>query len=181
MSEIKVFENAQLGAVRTVMVDGEPWFVGKEVCGLFGDTNHNRSLSRVDLDDKITRTIDTAGGAQPTTLINESGLYALLFALQPQKANKGVSDAYPLETQERIEKLHAFKRWITHDVIPDIRKHVVRGRRAQSWRKNRRLATHTHVAQLYDQHGRTTNNQRQQRSGRGQSRDRPKLRGRKAV
>ena len=57
------------------------------------------------------------------TVINESGLYALLFAMQPQKAhNHGVSDEYPIEIKERIEKLRRFKRWVTHDVLPTLRK-----------------------------------------------------------
>lgn len=60
---------------------------------------------------------------QKPTVVNESGLYSILFSMQPQKANKhGVSDAYPIETQERIEKLKRFKRWVTHDVLPTIRK-----------------------------------------------------------
>ena len=63
--------------------------------------------------------MDTPGGKQNLTIINETGLYDLLFALQPQKA-RGVSDAY---VDERIEQLKTFKRWITHEVIPTIRKH----------------------------------------------------------
>ena len=69
----------------------------KMFVGYFGDTNHNRSLSRVDEEDKLEHCIvDSMGRMQKAILINESGLYSLLFAMQPQKANKnGVADAYP--------------------------------------------------------------------------------------
>lgn len=86
----------------------------------FGDTNHKRSLSKIDENDKDTYKIDTSGGKQNMIVINESGLYSLLFAMQPQKA-KGVSQNEPL-IQQRIEKLREFKRWVTHDVLPTIRK-----------------------------------------------------------
>lgn len=62
--------------------------------------------------------MDTPGGKQELTIINESGLYTLLFALQPTKA-RGVSDEY---IKERTMQLRNFKRWITHEVIPAIRK-----------------------------------------------------------
>lgn len=124
MNELKIFESQEFGSVRTAIIDGEPWFVGKDVCTLFGDKNHNRSLGRLDEVDRTTVEFNTAGGKQQVVVVNESGLYALLFAMQPQKAHsEGVSDEYPLEVQQRIDKLHAFKRWITHEVIPSIRKH----------------------------------------------------------
>ncbi len=80
---------------------------------------------RIDAEDKaIFEIVDSLGRHQRATIVNESGLYALLFAMQPQKANNnGVSDAYPIEVQKRIENLRVFKRWITHDVIPSVRKH----------------------------------------------------------
>lgn len=124
MNELQVFNNSEFGEIRAVEIDGEPWLIGKDICRLFGDTNHNRTLSRVDDEDKMTVTItDALGRPQKATAINESGLYAVLFAMQPQKANNnGVSDAYPIEVQERIEKLRKFKRWVTHEVLPAIRK-----------------------------------------------------------
>lgn len=124
MNELQVFENNQFGQVRAIMKDGEPWFVAKDVCQVFGDTNHNRSVGRVDEDDKCTvSVVDALGRTQQATAVNESGLYTLLFAMQPQKANNdGVSDAYPILVQERIARLREFKRWITHEVIPSIRK-----------------------------------------------------------
>lgn len=125
MNELQIFNNPEFGAIRTVEIDGEPWLVGKDVCAVFGDKNHNRSLGRVDAEDKrVVPITDSMGRTQQITIINESGLYALLFAMQPQKANNGgVSDAYPIEIQERIDRLRKFKRWITHEVIPSIRKH----------------------------------------------------------
>ena len=123
--EIKIFENAEFGSVRTANINGIPYFIGKDVCEMFGDKNHNRSLGRIDSEDKTkVDLIDNLGRKQSVIAVNESGLYALLFAMQPQKANNdGVSDAYPIEVQERIEKLHKFKRWVTSEVLPSIRKH----------------------------------------------------------
>lgn len=121
--EIQIF-NFEGKEVRTVQIEGEPWFVGKDVCSAFGDKNHNRSISRLDDDDKKVTNLLTGGGKQNIIVINESGLYALLFHMQPQKTNnEGVQDAYPLEVQERIEQLRKFKRWVTGDVLPSIRKH----------------------------------------------------------
>lgn len=124
MNEITIFENPEFGKVRTLQISGEPWFVGKDVCEIFGDKNHNRSIGRVDtVDKRHERITDSLGREQKAVFVNESGLYSLLFAMQPQKANNnGVSDAYPIEVQERIEKLHKFKHWVTSEVLPAIRK-----------------------------------------------------------
>ena len=120
---LQIFKNEEFGEVRTLIVNNEPWFVGKDICVLFGDKNHNRSLSRISDEDKDKFEILTKGGKQTLIFINESGLYSLLFSMQPQKINKkGIQDAYPLETEERIKKLKHFKRWVTHDVLPTIRK-----------------------------------------------------------
>lgn len=89
-----VFDNADFGEVRTVVIDGEPWFVGKDVCEVFGDANHKRSLKRIDEEDKRMVKIQTNGGQQTMTTINESGLYGLLFSMQPAKA-KGVTQNTP--------------------------------------------------------------------------------------
>lgn len=122
MEGLQIFENPEFGAIRTIEIDGEPWFVGKDVCAIFGDTNYRRSLSRVDEIDKNVSQIATPGGVQQMTIINESGLYALLFQMQPQKG-KGVSqNEHPSETVERIQKLQKFKRWVTHEVLPTLRK-----------------------------------------------------------
>lgn len=122
--EIKIFENAEFGSVRTADINGVPYFIGKDVCEMFGDKNHSRSLGRIDSEDKTKiGVVDSLGRKQFVIAVNESGLYSLLFAMQPQKANNnGVSDAYPIEVQERIEKLHKFKRWVTSEILPSIRK-----------------------------------------------------------
>lgn len=124
MNELKIFENTEFGTMRTVIIDDAPWFVGKDICEMFGDKNHNRSLGRVDSEDRqISEITDSLGRKQSAVIINESGLYSLLFAMQPQKAHSnGVSDEYPIETQQRIRKLHKFKRWVTGEVLPSIRK-----------------------------------------------------------
>lgn len=120
MKEIKIFNNKEFGEIRTTSIDGEPWFVGKDVCEAFGDTNYRRSLSNIDDSDKGVSQIDTHGGKQNMTIINESGLYCLLFQMQPQKA-KGVSQNEDL-IEERIQKLKRFKHWVTSEVLPTIRK-----------------------------------------------------------
>lgn len=117
---LMIFQNEEFGQVRSVTVNGEPWFVGKDVCEAFGDTNYRRSLGNIDHCDKSTTRIETAGGVQNMTTINESGLYSLLFQMQPKKA-KGVSqNEHPIN--ERLEKLHRFKRWVTSEVLPALRK-----------------------------------------------------------
>lgn len=116
---LHVFTNEQFGQIRTIDQGGEPWFVAADVCDFFQVTNRNRVMQQVDQADKGGTQMDTPGGKQTLTIINEAGLYDLLFALQPTKA-RGVSDEY---VNERIAQLKAFKRWITHEVIPAIRKH----------------------------------------------------------
>ena len=122
---ILLFQHEEFGGVRTLNIDGELWFVGKDVCKVFGDSNHNRSLGRIDDEDKrMVDLTDSLGRKQMATAINESGLYTLLFAICPQKAHhNGAPDEYPIEIQQRIEKLHRFKRWLTAGVLPSIRKH----------------------------------------------------------
>lgn len=118
MNELQIFENSQFGTIRAIEKDGEPWFVLKDVCETFGETNYRRVAARLDDDEKGVSQITTPGGNQNMTIVNEPGLYSALFAMQPEKA-RGVSDEY-IET--RIKQLKAFKRWITHEVIPSIRR-----------------------------------------------------------
>lgn len=110
--------------IRVILIDGEPWWVLKDVCDALDINNSRMVADRLDEDEKGVSITDALGGEQKLTTINESGLYDLLFSMQPQKANHdgGVSDAYPLEIQKRIEQLHRFKRWVTHEVLPSIRK-----------------------------------------------------------
>lgn len=121
MNDLKIFENKEFGKIRTIEMNNEPWFVGKDVCEAFGDTNYRRSLSNIDEFDKGVSQIETPGGKQSMTIINESGLYSLLFQMQPQKA-KGVSQNNQA-IELRIQKLNRFKRWVTSEVLPSIRKH----------------------------------------------------------
>ena len=107
MGEVKVFKDTMFGELRTLNINGEPWFVGRDVCNVFGDKNPNRSLGRVDDEDKqINDIVDSLGRKQSAIFVNEGGLYSLLFTMRPQKANNdGVSDAYPIEVKARIGEL----------------------------------------------------------------------------
>ena len=104
MNELKLFENPEFGSVRTIEIDNEPWFVMKDVCSALGLTTKHIS-DRLDEDEvnQIPLT-DSIGREQLTYIVNEPGLYALVLRSDKPKA-KG------------------FKRWITHEVVPSIRKH----------------------------------------------------------
>lgn len=104
MNKLKVFENSQYGQVRAIMKDGEPWFVAADVCKALEITNAGNAIARLDDDEKGIRSMDTHGGKQEMVIINEPGLYALVLGSRKPEAK-------------------AFKRWITHEVIPAIRKH----------------------------------------------------------
>lgn len=117
MNELQIF-NFNAAEVRTVIIDGAPWWVAKDICAVFGDTNYRRSIASLDDDEKGVSQIKTVGGMQKMTVVNESGLYSLLFAMQPKKA-RGVSDEYIVQ---REKELRTFRRWVTHEVLPSIRK-----------------------------------------------------------
>ena len=121
MYELQIFNSEEFGSVRTKQINGETWFVGKDICKAFGDTNYRRSLSRLDDYEKGVSQINSRGGKQNMTIVNESGLYSLLFEMQPQKA-KGVSQNDFL-IEQRIQKIKRFKRWLTSEVLPSIRKY----------------------------------------------------------
>lgn len=105
MNDVIPFTHETFGTVRSMLVDGEPWFIGKDVADILGYTNNRKALAdHVDDEDKDVTKCYTLGGNQKTTIINESGLYSLIISSKLQQAK-------------------AFKRWITHDVIPSIRKH----------------------------------------------------------
>lgn len=110
-----IYEGSQ---VRTITIEGEPWFVAKDVCDIFGETNRNRAMQALDEDEKGYTQMTTPGGTQQLAVVNEAGLYAMLFAMQPGKA-RGVSEEY---IADREQKLRSFKRWVTHEVLPQIRK-----------------------------------------------------------
>ncbi|WP_274434822.1 phage antirepressor [Alicyclobacillus sp. ALC3] len=98
--ELFQFENRD---VRVVSIDGEPWFVAKDVCDVLGLSNMRSSLALLDDDEKGVHTMDTLGGKQQVSVVNEPGLYSLILRSRKDEAKR-------------------FKRWITHEVIPQIRK-----------------------------------------------------------
>lgn len=105
MNDIKVFDSPEFGTIRTIEMDGEPWFVGKDVAVALGYSNSRKALAdHVDDEDKGVTKCDTLGGAQDLAVINESGLYSLVLSSKLPTAKK-------------------FKRWVTNEVIPSIRKH----------------------------------------------------------
>lgn len=121
MQVFDILGNSQLGEVRTVTINDEPWFVAADVCAYFGVTNRNRVMQQLDADEKGGTQIHTPGGMQTVTIINEPGLYSLLFALEPKMA-RGVSPEY---IEKRWIQLRAFKRWVTHEVLPSLHRHGV--------------------------------------------------------
>lgn len=104
MNQLQVFNNTEFGQVRTMMIDGSPWFVAKDVCECLGITKHRDAVSRLDGDERGSVEVDTLGGTQQMVAVNEYGLYSLVLSSRKPSAK-------------------AFKRWITHEVIPAIRKH----------------------------------------------------------
>ena len=105
MNELKIFKNEEFGEVRIVEIGGEPWFVGKDVAEVLGYSNPRDALSKhVDSEDKGVAKCDTLGGSQELTVINESGLYSLILS-------------------SKLPTAKAFKRWVTLEVLPSIRKH----------------------------------------------------------
>ncbi|NCD25746.1 MAG: hypothetical protein EOL86_09170 [Deltaproteobacteria bacterium] len=105
--------------VRALTIDGNPWFVAKDVCEYFGDTNYRRSVSRLDDDEKGVSQIGTQGGGQQMTIVNESGLYSLLFWMQPDKATGKLPQD---EIDRRKALIKKFRKWVTAEVLPTIRK-----------------------------------------------------------
>ena len=104
MNAVQVFENTQFGKVRIVVIDGEPWLVGKDVTAALGYSNSRDALAkRVDEEDKGVAKCDTLGGVQDVTVINESGLYSLVLSSKLPDAKK-------------------FRRWVTSEVLPSIRR-----------------------------------------------------------
>lgn len=103
MNDLQIF-NFENNEVRTQLIDGEPWFIGKDVSDLLGYSNSPKALKdHVDEDDKLTERIVMAGQNREVTIINESGLYSLIIKSKLPNAKK-------------------FKRWVTSEVLPTIRK-----------------------------------------------------------
>lgn len=119
-NELKIFNNPEFGTVRTLEINGEPWVMAADVCKAFGVTNGRNITARLDEDDKAVYSVDTLGGKQNVTFVNESGLYNMLLSMNPNKAKaRGMTDD---EISYRQNQLKKFKRWITHEVLPSIRK-----------------------------------------------------------
>ncbi len=105
MQANKIFEHPEFGKVRTVMIDGEPWFVAADVCNALDIGNPSQALSRLDEDEKIITLISNEGnqrGNPNVAVVNEPGLYTLILGSRKPEAK-------------------AFKRWITHEVLPALR------------------------------------------------------------
>ena len=106
MREIQIFENAEFGKIRTIVIDDEPWFVGKDVAAALGYAKpENAIANHVDEEDKTSTLIQGSGSnyKSKTIVINESGVYSLVFG-------------------SKLPTARAFKRWVTHEVLPAIRK-----------------------------------------------------------
>lgn len=104
MNEVKIFNSEEFGDVRTVTINGEPWFVGKDVTASLGYSNSRDVLAKhVCPEDKGVAECDTLGGKQKLGIINESGLYALIFG-------------------SKLESAQRFKHWVTSEVLPAIRR-----------------------------------------------------------
>lgn len=118
MSNIQIFNNPEFGEIRTIEQNGEPWFVLKDVCEAFGEQNYRRVSARLDEEEKGVSQIATPGGMQNMTVVSEAGLYSTLFAMQPEKA-RGVDESYIAKRQEQLKR---FRKWVTSEVLPSIRK-----------------------------------------------------------
>ena len=104
MGQLKIFESEEFGQVRTVMRDGEVWFIARDVAEALGYANASDAISKhVDREDKGIAKCDTLGGTQELTVLNESGLYSLILSSKLGSAKR-------------------FKRWVTSEVLPAIRK-----------------------------------------------------------
>lgn len=102
-SALQLFQHPDFGRVRVLMKDGDPWFVARDVCECLGLGNPHTSLALLDEDEKGIHTVDTLGGEQSLSILSESGLYSLIL-------------------RSRKPEAKAFKRWVTHDVLPSIRR-----------------------------------------------------------
>lgn len=104
MNEVKIFNNEEFGQVRSIIIDGEPWFVGKDIATALGYARPtDAARNNTDSEDKGVSEIATPSGTQKMLIVNESGLYSLIFGSKLESAKK-------------------FKRWVTSEVLPSIRK-----------------------------------------------------------
>ncbi len=104
MNDLQIFNNSEFGSIRTVTIDGEPWFVGKDIAEALGYVKPTDAVrKRVDDEDRGISKMETPSGKQNMTIINESGLYALILSSKLASAKR-------------------FKRWVTSEVLPTIRR-----------------------------------------------------------
>lgn len=104
MNELQIFNNPEFGEIRSIEVDGVVWFVGKDIAQILGYKNTRQALStNVDSEDRGVQNLDTPSGMQEMTVINESGLYSLVMSSKLPGAKR-------------------FKKWVTSEVLPSIRK-----------------------------------------------------------
>lgn len=106
LNQLEIFKNREFGEIRTVTIDGEPWFIGKDVAEILGYSNSRKAiLDHVDDEDKTDGVTirDAIGREQAAVAINESGLYALIFGSKLASAKR-------------------FKHWVTSEILPQIRK-----------------------------------------------------------
>lgn len=103
MDNVTIFRKDEFGAVRAVTLEGEPWFVAADVCRALGLGNSSMAISKLDEDERTLISIEGASNGLPVNAVNEPGLYSLVLGSRKPEAK-------------------AFKRWITHEVIPEIRK-----------------------------------------------------------
>ncbi|MBD9291844.1 MAG: phage repressor protein [Coprococcus eutactus] len=104
MNDLKIYENKEFGEIRTVNIDGEPWFVGVDIATALGYSNTRDAIAKhIDNEDKATVAIHDGRQKRNITAINESGLYSLILSSELPSAK-------------------AFKRWVTSEVLPSIRK-----------------------------------------------------------
>ncbi|WP_285828368.1 Bro-N domain-containing protein [Bacteroides acidifaciens] len=101
-----MISSPEFGEIRSAVVDGTPLFVAKDICDALGISKYRDALTRLDEDERASISVDTLGGKQSMIAVNESGLYTLVF-------------------QSRKPEAKAFRKWVTGEVLPNIRKHGV--------------------------------------------------------
>lgn len=102
--ELAVISSPEFGEVRSIMVKGEPLFVAKDICDVLGISNSRDAMNRLDEDEKAMSVLPTQFGKKSMNMVNESGLYNLIF-------------------QSRKPEARAFRKWVTQEVLPNIRKY----------------------------------------------------------
>ena len=104
MNQLQVFSNERLGKIRTMNIDGQPYFVGKDIAEILGYADPQKAMKmHIDDEDKLTRQIVVSGQNRNVTVINESGVYSLILS-------------------SKLPKAKEFKHWVTSEVLPSIRK-----------------------------------------------------------